>query len=231
MVKERVQYTILSHRWLSEGEPAYEDMTGKKRPSGAGYDKLKKFCHQAAIYGVEFAWSDTCCINKTSSTDLDESIRSMFRWYRNATICIVYLANTVTLDDVRTDEWFKRGWTLQELLAPRNIKFYGAKWEPLTDMANDLDHTGILNQIKQATNIGVHFLQGRQFEPGPKNIAVRMCWAAGRVTSRGEDRAYSLMGIFGVNIAPAYGEGPDQAFFRLIEALLHVSNDLDILNW
>ncbi|KAF9224532.1 HET-domain-containing protein [Gyrodon lividus] len=231
MVRERVRYAILSHRWLIEGEPLYTDMTGEKRPSGVGYDKLKKFCHQAALCNVQFAWSDTCCINKSSSSELDESIRSMFRWYRNSTICIIYLANTVALDDVRADEWFTRGWTLQELLAPRIIKFHGADWNPLTDATNDLDHTGILKQIEQATTIRVRFLQGRQFEPGPKNISERMCWAAGRVTSRGEDRAYSLMGIFGVNIAPAYGEGPDQAFFRLIQALLHVSNDLDVLNW
>ncbi|KAG1737691.1 hypothetical protein EDB19DRAFT_1717330 [Suillus lakei] len=231
MIKDRVRYAIFSHRWLNEGEPTYEDMTKNKRPTGAGYEKLKAFCRTAESHGVMFAWSDTCCIDKTSSAELDESIRSMFRWYRNSSICVAYLANTFTVDKLGDDEWFRRGWTLQELLAPKHIKFYGGKWDPLTDTINDLDHPELLKEIENATTIRARFLQGRQFVPGPKDIAERMCWAAKRVTSRGEDRAYSLMGIFGVSLSIAYGEGPDYAFFRLVEAILQVSNNLDLLNW
>ncbi|KAI9566978.1 hypothetical protein HD554DRAFT_2111690 [Boletus coccyginus] len=231
MIKEQVRYAIFSHRWFSEGEPTYQDMMKGNRLGGAGYEKLKQFCDTAQSARVTYAWSDTCCINKDSSAELDESIRSMFRWYRNSFICIAYLGNTDCLDNVGDDEWFRRGWTLQELIAPKCIKFYGRKWNPLTDVVNDLDHWEILKKIENVTTIRAHFLRGRQFEPGPKDIAERMSWAAGRTTTRGEDRAYSLMGIFGVSMSVAYGEGPDQAFFRLTEAILHVSDSLDILNW
>lgn len=106
-------------RWLDSGEPTYEEMkTDPPAAAGPGYEKLKNFCRKARKHEVEFAWSDTCCIDKSSSTELDESIRSMFRWYRDSTICIVHLAKSTTIEDILHDEWTARGWTLQELLAP-----------------------------------------------------------------------------------------------------------------
>ncbi|TFK43964.1 hypothetical protein BDQ12DRAFT_752979 [Crucibulum laeve] len=236
MVKETIRYAIFSHRWLNEGEPSYHQMTAKRYmlkslQLGLGYKKLKAFCREAEAYGLQFAWSDTCCIDKTSSSELDESIRSMFRWYRNSTICIAYLAASQNVETLAEDVWFTRGWTLQELLAPLRIKFYGKDWARLTEAANDLEHIEILQQIEKATTISIPFLQYHQFEPGPINIAERMGWAANRTTSRGEDSAYCLMGIFGVSLSPAYGEGADQAFFRLTEAIIQVSNNPDILNW
>ncbi|OAX36716.1 hypothetical protein K503DRAFT_824140 [Rhizopogon vinicolor AM-OR11-026] len=177
-----VKYAILSHRWLDEGEPTYEEMK-----SGT---KLEKFCEKALEYDVEFAWSDTCCIDKNSSTELDESIRSMFRWYANSHICITHLAQSETIEDIMDDEWAERGWTLQELLAPGRIR-----------LATDIPHDALYG------------------------IAPARC-----KTTRVEDVAYSLMGIFDVTLQISYGEGGDRAFCRPIEAITQ-AGDPSVLNW
>jgi hypothetical protein len=226
-----VKYAILSHRWLDSGEPTYEEMKAGT-VSGPGYEKLKNFCRQARQYGVEFAWSDTCCIDKSSSTELDESIRSMFRWYRNSEICIVHLAKSTTIEDILFDEWTERGWTLQELLAPFNIKFFNKHWIPMTDDLNDKRKeatTEILQILEKATGIPHREIYW-QFAPGPFKVDERMAWAARRKTTRVEDVAYSLMGIFDVSLQIAYGEGGDRAFCRLIEAIMQ-AGDASVLNW
>jgi hypothetical protein len=232
-VRERLKYAILSHRWLSL-EPSFQDIKSGKTLDGPGWEKLKKFCDVASkVYGVELVWSDTCCIDKTSSSELDESLRCMFRWYRNASICIAYLAGTNSIDGFHDDEWFTRGWTLQELLAPRIIRFFRNDWEPLTNHTNDKDghatNQPILDIITRVTGISSHDLQ--TFVPGPFQVDTRMVWAANRETTRSEDVAYSLMGMFDVSIPIAYGEGAQRAFFRLVGAIMQVSNDPGVLNW
>jgi hypothetical protein len=163
--EEIVRYAILSHRWMDQDEPTYEEVkSGKAR--GRGYWKLWKFCEKAREYGVKFAWSDTCCIDKSSSTELDESIRSMFRWYRNSTICIVHLAESQTIKDMMHDAWMKRGWTLQELLAPRELKFFNMYWMPMTGDSNDKSYkdTEVMKALERAT--GIPPLKLRIFLPG-----------------------------------------------------------------
>ncbi|OJA14572.1 hypothetical protein AZE42_06368 [Rhizopogon vesiculosus] len=224
-----VKYAILSHRWLDEGEPTYEEMkSGTAR--GPGYWKLKKFCEKAWSFKVEFAWSDTCCIDKSSSTELDQSIRSMHRWYYNSDICIVHLAESETIEDMMYDEWTRRGWTLQELLAPVNIKFFNKYWMPMTRDANDKSpkKTEIMQKLEIATGIPHKDLW--IFQPGPARVDERMTWAAKRKTTRVEDVAYSLMGMFDVSLQIAYGEGRDRAFSRLIEAIMQ-GGDPSVLNW
>ncbi|KAG2117601.1 hypothetical protein DEU56DRAFT_984829 [Suillus clintonianus] len=210
-----IRYAMLSHRWLDEGEPTYEEMkTGTA--AGPGYEKLQAFCQEAEEYGVEFAWSDTCCIDNSSSTELDESIRSMFRWYKTRLF----------------DEWTERGWTLQELLAPRNIKFFNARWMPMTDDANDKEPDEspyLLRALEEATGIP-HDVLTSDLIPSLVRVDERMAWAAGRQTTRVEDAAYSLMGIFNVSLRIAYGEGRMRAFCRLIEAITRVG-DPSVLNW
>ncbi|KAG2355934.1 heterokaryon incompatibility protein-domain-containing protein [Suillus spraguei] len=149
-VKKALRYAIFSHRWLSS-EPSYQDMSTEPMKFRAEpepkWKKLQEFCRKAKDdHGCEFAWSDTCCIDKTKSAELDESIRSMFRWYRNSYICIAHLSETGNLaalerqqrgekvGGAKVDTWFTRGWTLQELLAPPQIKFYGTNWEPLVPL-------------------------------------------------------------------------------------------------
>ncbi|KAG1892775.1 heterokaryon incompatibility protein-domain-containing protein [Suillus subluteus] len=227
-----VKYAILSHRWLDSGEPTYEEMKAGSLAAGPGYEKLKNFCRAARQYNVEFAWSDTCCINKSSSTELDESIRSMFRWYRNSEICVVHLAKSTTIKDILLDEWTERGWTLQELLAPFYIKFFNKYWTPMTNDSNDKRKeatTEILQTLEKATGVPHHEIYW-QFNPGPSKVDERMAWAARRKTTRVEDVAYSLMGIFDVSLQIAYGEGGDRAFCRLIEAIMQ-AGDPSVLNW
>ncbi|OAX37463.1 hypothetical protein K503DRAFT_771461 [Rhizopogon vinicolor AM-OR11-026] len=224
-----VKYAILSHRWLDEGEPTYEGMKSGIA-AGPGYEKLKKFCEKALTYGVEFAWSDTCCIDKSSSTELDESIRSMFRWYENSEICIIHLAQSETIEDIMDDEWMKRGWTLQELLAPRKIKLFSSHWLPMTDDRNDKSHeeTKMMKTLERATGIPLDDIS--IYFSGSFGVDRRMAWAARRKTTRVEDVAYSLMGIFDVSLQIAYGEGGDRAFCRLIEAIMQSGNP-SVLNW
>ena len=224
-----VRYAILSHRWLPQGEPTYKEM-GAGTATGPGYEKLKKFCEKAREYKMEFAWSDTCCIDKSNSTELDESIRSMFRWYKNSAICIIHLAQSKTVDDIADDEWMTRGWTLQELLAPDKVKFFNEDWEPMTDKRNDkgYERTDIMEALESATGIPHDDLF--RFAAGPHKVDTRMTWAAKRMTTRAEDMAYSLMGIFNVSLPIAYGEGGDRAFCRLVEAIIQ-SGDPSVLNW
>lgn len=225
-----VRYAILSHRWLDSGEPTYEEMKAGTA-TGPGYKKLKNFCEQARKQNVEFAWSDTCCIDKSSSAELDESIRSMFRWYHNSAICVVHLAKSTTIEDILRDEWTERGWTLQELLAPAHIKFFNKHWKPMTNDSNDKQKatTKILQTLEKATGIP-HDKINCQFNPRPFNVDERMVWAARRKTTKVEDVAYSLMGIFDVSLQIAYGEGGDRAFCRLIEAIMQ-AGDPSVLNW
>ncbi|CCM03175.1 uncharacterized protein FIBRA_05297 [Fibroporia radiculosa] len=251
LVEDRVKYGILSHRWLNTGEPSYQDMmerslrtsqnqseggrrTMKTAASGEerslGYRKLLGCCEEAKRLGLDFLWSDTCCIDKTSSAELDESIRSMFRWYRNSTICIVYLGQTTVMEDMRADEWFLRGWTLQELLAPRTMKFFNKEWQPLTEEEDDKEEdTPILTILHEIT--GIPEIDIEDFSPAPQNVDKRMTWAAPRKTTRAEDAAYSLMGIFDVSLQIAYGEGGERAFSRLIEAIMQAGGDTSVLNW
>lgn len=130
-MKTWAAYAILSHRWGNR-EPTIQDVTATNKnawgSSGPSFQKLEAFCRAAADCGLTFAWSDTCCIDKQSSLELDESIRSIYRWYSKAEGCIFHLAQTSSLQDLRDDEWFIPGWTLQELLAPRKLKFYLKGW-------------------------------------------------------------------------------------------------------
>ncbi|KAF8177856.1 hypothetical protein BJ912DRAFT_884018 [Pholiota molesta] len=239
-ISRHAKYAILSHTWLHDapGEVTYADWKfGEFDTDSVGYQKLASFCRIAATeYGVTYGWMDTICINKDSSAELDESIRSMYNWYRDASVCITYLAQTLVLRQVRHDPWFTRGWTLQELLAPRSTKFYGADWKRLASDLNDEDQRNrlIQKEIRAATTITQQDLlsfQARRMSA--ISISRRMKWAANRRVTREEDVAYSLMGIFDVSLSIAYGEGAERAFMRLVKEILNMpgSDCLDLLNW
>jgi len=133
IAREVVRYTVLSHRWSDEEVSFTDVQTGilpDKAPT-SGRKKLEDFLdHSRNEYGIELGWADTCCIDKTNSSELDESIRSMFRWYEKSSVCLVHLGETHTFEDLEHDVWFTRGWTLQELLAPKRIRFYNTDWVP-----------------------------------------------------------------------------------------------------
>ncbi|KAG2741385.1 hypothetical protein P692DRAFT_20866383 [Suillus brevipes Sb2] len=218
--------------WLKEGCRALHI---SRNPSendvqSPGYKKLQKCCEEARRLDLHFLWSDTCCIDKNSSAELDESIRSMFRWYRNSSICITYLGGTTVIEDLKSEEWFTRGWTLQELLASRKIKFFNKDWQQLTEQDDDKeDDTPLMTVLQEVTGIPESDLI--DFWPVPRYIDKRMTWAAQRKTTRAEDVAYSLMGLFDVSLQIAYGEGGERAFGRLIEAIMQGGGDSSVLNW
>lgn len=170
-----------------------------------------------------------CCIDKTSSAELSEAINSMFRWYQNAQACYAYLAD-VSSDSGPSQEpsefsksrWFTRGWTLQELIAPSNVVFYSRDWHILgtKDQLADL--------LERITRIDCETLRGQDLQF--VSVSKKMSWAAHRKTSRVEDIAYSLLGIFDVNMPLLYGEGK-KAFLRLQEEILKVSNDQTLFAW
>ncbi|KAF2866292.1 heterokaryon incompatibility protein-domain-containing protein [Massariosphaeria phaeospora] len=211
-------YAILSHTWGAAGdEVSYHEMiapelsqTTLRKP---GYVKIAKCCEIARKYGLEFAWVDTCCIDKSSSAELTEEINSMYKWYEGATVCIAYLADlTEDIESLRESRWFTRGWTLQELVAPGWVEFYDQSW------ANRGNKTSWRDRLSEITGISPGILHGENtLDQIP--VAVRMSWASKRETTRDEDMAYCLLGIFDINMPMLYGEG-SKAFLRLQEEII-----------
>lgn len=213
-------YAILSHRWEDE-EVLYRDMQlGEQGPPKKGFKKLNMTCDVAAREGHSYLWVDTCCIDKSSSAELSEAINSMYRWYEESALCIVYLYDVPTVA-LAQSVWFTRGWTLQELIAPRRAFFFDSSWICLGDK-NSLER-----QLSEITSINSTIIRDSS-SVSSVPIAVRMSWAAGRKTTRVEDRAYSLLGLFDVNMPMVYGEGK-KAFQRLQHELVKQSNDTSIL--
>ncbi|GMF72604.1 unnamed protein product [Aspergillus oryzae] len=216
-------YAILSHTWEGE-EVTFQDMhadqlhTRQKK----GYSKIQRCCHLAKTEGFEYVWIDSCCIDKTSSAELSEAINSMYRWYQDAEVCYAYLAD-VPSKEFKESRWFTRGWTLQELIAPRKITFLDENWKELGNKAD------LQQAICECTRIPIGVLSGDE-DIESFSIAQRMSWAAERVTTRVEDRAYSLLGIFGVNIPLIYGER-ETAFIRLQEEIMRISDDHSLFAW
>jgi hypothetical protein len=189
-------------------------------------------------HGFNYVWIDTCCIDKSSSAELQEAVNSMFKWYLHSSICLVYLEDVPTKRDESTDSeiekasiiksrWFTRGWTLQELVAPGNIIFYSKYWENIGTRAS------LATLISKKTKIDENVLisSSPQFNILGRSVANRMSWAAFRETTRPEDIAYSLLGIFDVNMPLLYGEGEERAFLRLQEEILKNSDDQSLLAW
>ncbi|KAK0648989.1 hypothetical protein B0T16DRAFT_409230 [Cercophora newfieldiana] len=230
--KNTPPYAILSHTWGPDAEEvSFQDITtGNFESRGNGTRKLKGCCLQAKRDGFKYAWIDTCCINKDSSTELGEAINSMFRWYHKAAVCYAYLADVGPADDHRdtsssffTSRWFRRGWTLQELLAPEVLQFYNSEWG-LIGTKEDYSH-----EIEVITGIPRQFLLGWD-DFRQASVAQRMSWVATRETTRTEDMAYCLLGIFDITMPMIYGEGT-RSLRRLQQEIIRVSRDHSILAW
>ncbi|OCL07686.1 HET-domain-containing protein [Glonium stellatum] len=217
-------YAILSHTW-GEEEVLFKDIHND--PIKEEFQQLQRFCNEARNFGVSHVWIDTCCINKESSSELSEALNSMFSWYRNARLCIAYLSDVFTVNQsIDHSRWFTRGWTLQELIVPTEIWFYTREWKFIGIRST------LADQIMQLTGVNKRVLEKDGAKTLPDfSVAIRLSWAASRKTTRPEDRAYSLMGLFGVNIPTIYGEGIEAAFFRLQMEIYKTVPDHSILAW
>jgi hypothetical protein len=219
------KYAILSHRWEQE-EVTFQDVKNETFSHLKGFSKLQGCCGKAAGDGYSWVWIDTCCINKTSSAELSEAINSMYRWYHDSAVCYAYLSDIQEIEDMKDlsqSKWFSRGWTLQELVAPRSIILFDGQWRVI-----GTKHF-LAEQISSITSIPKNTLLGTS--PFRCNVAQRMSWASTRQTTREEDMAYCLMGLFDVHMLPIYGEGLEKAFLRLQEEILKRSSDQTLFLW
>lgn len=211
-------YAILSHTWGSDDdEVTFNDLNNGSAENKKGYGKIRFCGEQARKNGLEYFWVDTCCIDKSYGPELQEAITSMFRWYRHADQCYVYLSDVSVNNEgkdgtgkrwkpaFRKSRWFTRGWTLQELIAPKVVEFFSHEGD-LLGSKNSLQQL-----IHEITQIPIEALRGDPLSDFSVNARLR--WAENRVTKRQEDRAYSLMGIFDVFMLLIYGEG-EHAFVR-----------------
>lgn len=224
-------YAILSHTWLpdNEDEITFQELTsGVAETKPDGFAKIKFCGEQAARNDLKYFWIDTCCINKDLTSELQEAIKLMYSWYQGSSRCYVYLTD-VSVDgpdalsspelwhsQFRSSRWFTRGWTLQELLAPKSVEFFSKEG---TRLGNK---TSLLQMIHEITNIPVGALQGDDLEGFP--VDQRLSWSANRQTKRREDKAYCLFGIFNIAIPPTYGVEEDGAFARLKEEIFKHTN-------
>ncbi|KAF1927545.1 uncharacterized protein M421DRAFT_421387 [Didymella exigua CBS 183.55] len=206
--------------------------------SRQGYSKIVNAAREAQNLGFKYIWIDTCCIDKSSSAELQEAINSMYRWYFDAEICIVYLedvwppkkgpgendtASEIARNAFESSRWTKRGWTLQELVAPGICRFYLRDWRLLGEKEE------YLQELSAATGIPVFVLEERR-SVSEVSVAERMSWAAHRQTTRTEDLAYCLLGLFDIQMPLLYGEGK-KAFIRLQEEILKTTDDYSLFGW
>ncbi|KAJ8514772.1 hypothetical protein ONZ45_g7716 [Pleurotus djamor] len=243
-IRELGKYAILSHRW-GDDEILFSDMMhveesgtfvvkGKKK----SVEKLKGFFKAAREEGCRFVWFDTGCIDKSNGPEVDESIRSMFTWYRNAHVCVVYLRGSSKIEDLADDEWYRRGWTLQELLAPMKMQFFTAQWTRIVgnDSPYDIDRiTGTCNpEIEKASRsamVAPNLILSSPITPNPDQAPLLSQFLRHRTTTRPEDIAYSLLSLLDIHIPIIYGEGAERAFYRLQITCLHETTSRSLFRW
>jgi hypothetical protein len=226
-------YAILSHTWGAQEVSLQEFVAGSQANDSRitardGYQKIVRTCRLAENRKLRYVWVDTCCIDKTSSAELSEAINSMFKWYQNSDVCFVYLVDLQGPNnwtkELRSCRWFTRGWCLQELIAPSVLEFYDTRWTYVGQKNEKF--TGLLSKITGITKRVLNDPSAVFQLP----VAERMAWAAKRRTTREEDVAYSLMGLFNITMPMVYGEG-SKAFLRLQEEIIKKHSDLTIFAW
>lgn len=216
------RYAILSHTWRHDcQEVSFVDLLDRTAASKAGFDKIRFCGAQAKRDGIAYFWVDTCCIDRSNSSELQEAVNSMFAWYRDAAKCYVFLGDVShsapLLNKERNESaweaafaksrWFTRGWTLQELIAPAEVEFFSKEGTHLGSKRS------LESAIRAATGIPARALRGDTLSGF--SVSERLAWAESRHTTRQEDKAYSLLGIFGISMPLIYGEGGPRAYARL----------------
>ncbi|KAF1972086.1 HET-domain-containing protein [Bimuria novae-zelandiae CBS 107.79] len=237
-------YAILSHRWKrrKEGGKLIDlEVSCEQLRDGSGcaegLEKIRRACEAIREFPVEWIWIDSCCIDKNDAVEHTEAINSMYQWYAESYVCIAYLDDVDAFEDVRNSDWFRRGWTLQELIAPERLLFYNTYWQgcgsrnyydPGLEQHTFQDKSFAISEI---TRIDVELLRLQDRKKIKRKLdsipaCQKMSWASNRTTTKEEDIAYCLIGIF--NIPHMYlkrGEGK-RAFIRLQEEIIKQSNDL-----
>nr|POF03954.1 vegetative incompatibility protein het-e-1 [Quercus suber] len=227
--KDIPPYAILSHTWSTnpDDEVLFSDVQQGTCASKPAFGKLAKAMERAQLDGYSWLWCDTCCIDKTSSVELTEAINSMYSYYKESHKCYTYLSDVdgeALGEEFKQSRWWKRGWTLQELLAPGKLEFFTSEWKSMgfKDSLHEI--------VTVITGIDQDYLNGSS-PLEHASIAKRMSWAACRETTREEDIAYSLIGIFDVNMPMLYGEGARRAFVRLQEEIMKGDEDQSLFAW
>ena len=245
-------YAVLSHTWAKNNadEISFHDMNDvEKAMKKPGWEKVDETCEKAARDGIPYIWIDTCCIDKSGPHDqIQGEINSMYTYYEKAEVCYVHLADVPgscpQLKDremlkqvfpaskwtwqqhIERSRWFTRGWTLQELIAPKKVEFYNRRWKWIGSLRG-----GLLETISKTTLIPREALEkqsGAHLED--YTIAQRMSWAAHRRTTKQEDMAYCLLGLFNITLPAVPGEGI-RAFERLQLEIIRRSKDHSIFAW
>ncbi|KAK1834626.1 heterokaryon incompatibility protein-domain-containing protein [Podospora conica] len=221
-------YAILSHTW-GDCEITFEAMSSRASEvhTRKEYAKIRGAIDEAKKRDIEYLWVDTCCIDKRSSAELSEAINSMFQWYKDAWVCFAFLEDldqdAIVEKELGKCRWFTRGWTQQELIAPRELWFFDRGWSARGTRKTLCVLLGTITGVQPDVLVGITMLRDVL-------TAVKMSWAAFRKTTRQEDVAYCLLGIFDVNMPLLYGEGP-KAFIRLQEEIIKRSTDTSIFVW
>ena len=223
-------YAMLSHRWTDE-EVSHKQFIDNSYQEGPGIDKIRHACAEARrLEKLDWLWVDTICIDKSSSAELTEAINSMYQWYGESYVCLAYLADVDAYQGTKeasakfaASDWFKRGWTLQELIAPIEVRFYDASWRFIGTKET---MSGLVSNV---TGIQPESLL-LKISLSQASVAMKMSWASKRTTTRKEDMAYCLLGLFEVNMPLLYGEGRN-AFFRLQLEILKNFDDESIYAW
>ncbi|KXJ87413.1 heterokaryon incompatibility protein-domain-containing protein [Microdochium bolleyi] len=242
-------YAILSHTWEAREEVSYAEWLAAESDPGLrdrlrakkGHAKILGAADKARALGYGHLWVDTNCIDKTSSAELSEAINSMFAWYKRSKVCLVHLADVADVaaqpgnfssgpdpdsgpgPDLEQSRWFRRGWTLQELLAPRRLIFYSASWQQVGTIST------LEKRLSAICGIAGAYIR-KDVPLWSAGVAEKLSWLAGRTTTREEDMAYCMLGIFRINMPLLYGEG-SRAFVRLQEEIIRRTNDHTIFAW
>lgn len=228
------KYAILSHRWEQDEVDFNQVYSGAAAVQNRrGWCKVLNCCRLARNAGILYAWIDTCCIDKSNSVDFQEAINSMYSYYERSSRCYAFLSdvhssgNTASedelFDEISRSKWFTRGWTLQELIAPHNLMFYNSNWEYLCAKR------AYSRQLQMITGIDNKLLEG-EAKLHDFSVGQRMAWAASRMTTKIEDEAYSLLGLFQISMALLYGEGR-RAFYRLQQEIIKEFDDQTLFAW
>jgi len=237
---DKIQYATLSHCWcaVEEHELPFNEVrdlsinAADKLQERSGYQMVVGGCNKARADGIEWLWAASCCISWESNADLSEAVNAMYRWYANAKRCYAYLhdvnaVSSSTKTSLKDSKWFLCGWTLQALIAPKDVEFFDFHWNKINNKTN------MISALKDITGIPQEVLTHGlppPHHPHRPSVAQIMSWAANRQTKRAEDQAYSLVGLFGVHMEIRYGE-KENAFQRLQEAIIEEYNDHTIFAW